>query len=63
MERPVGSIFEIRGQKVQVVKQTSVCDCFGCCFELNGLCFKDEEAGECDFINRIDRTEVIFKKV
>lgn len=61
MERKIGEIFTVKGRQVQVVEQTNVCDCYGCCFHFLGMCFTDEEAGECDSANRVDRKEVIFK--
>lgn len=61
MERKIGEIFQVKGRRVQVVEQTNVCDCFGCCFKCADTCFINEEAGECDSANRVDRKEVIFK--
>lgn len=61
MERKIGEIFQVKGRRVQVVEQTNVCDCFGCCFSCGDTCFINEEAGECDSANRVDRKEVIFK--
>ena len=61
MEHKIGEIFQVKGRRVQVVEQTNVCDCFGCCFSCGDICFINEEAGECDSANRIDRKEVIFK--
>lgn len=61
MERKIGEIFQVKGCRVQVVEQTNVCDCYGCCFSNNGTCFEQDEVGECDSANRVDRKEVIFK--
>ena len=61
MERKIGEIFQVKGRRVQVVEQTNVCDCFDCCFSCTGICLINEEAGECDSANRVDRKEVIFK--
>lgn len=62
MERKIGEIFQVKGRRVQVVEQTNVCDCYGCCFNDNhGACFEQDETGECDSANRVDRKEVIFK--
>ena len=62
MERKIGEIFQVKGRRVQVVEQTNVCDCYDCCFnDNNGACFEQDETGECDSANRVDRKEVIFK--
>ena len=61
MERKIGEIFQVKGRRGQVVEQTNVCDCYGCCFSDNGACFEQDETGECDSANRVDRKEVIFK--
>lgn len=61
MERKIGEIFQVKGRRIQVVEQDTACDCFECCFLCNGICFTDDEAGECDSANRTDRKEVIFK--
>lgn len=62
MERKIGEIFQVKGRRVQVVEQTNVCGCYGCCFnDIHGACFEQDETGECDSANRVDRKEVIFK--
>lgn len=62
MERKIGEIFQVKGRRVQVVEQTNICDCYDCCFnDNNGACFEQDETGECDSANRVDRKEVIFK--
>ena len=61
MERKIGEIFTYNGKLYQVVKGFS---CNGCAFIKNGNCYLDDKfLGPCAYIERTDKTSVIFKLI
>ena len=61
MERKLGEIFTCNGKLYQVVKGFS---CNGCAFIKNGNCYLDDKLlGPCAYIERTDKTSVIFKLI
>ena len=60
MERAIGEIFEIEGEKMKVVE--SYCGCEGCCLKGHLYCNTERSVrGRCDKNNRIDGMDVIFE--
>ncbi len=60
MQNPIGAIIEYDGHLYQVVasKDCKRCALYNCdCFSLNHI------FGECEFTNRKDYQNVIFKKI
>ena len=61
MERKIGEVFTCNGKLYQVVKGFS---CNGCAFIDNGNCYLDDKLlGPCAYIERTDRTSIIFKEI
>lgn len=61
MERKIGEVFTCNGNLYQVVKGFS---CNGCAFIKNGNCYLDDKLlGPCAYIERTDKTSVIFKLI
>ena len=61
MERKIDEIFTCNGKLYQVVKGFS---CNGCAFIKNGNCYLDDKLlGPCAYIERTDKTSVIFKEI
>ena len=64
MERKIGEIFDFKNMKLEVVEVTK--PCVGCYFQksdFNCEYFKRDVIGFCCSFSRIDRRQVIFKKV
>lgn len=61
MERKIGEIFTCIGKLYQVVKGFL---CNGCAFIKNGNCYLDDKLlGPCAYMERTDKTSVIFKLI
>ena len=61
MERKIDEIFTCNGKLYQVVKGFS---CNGCAFIENGNCYTaDKLLGPCTYMERSDKTSVIFKEI
>ena len=61
MERKIDEIFTCNGKLYQVVTGFS---CNGCAFIKNGNCYLDDKLlGPCAYIERTDKTSVIFKEI
>lgn len=61
MERKIGEVFTCNGKLYQVVKGFS---CNGCAFIENGNCYLDDKLlGPCAYMERTDKTSVIFKLI
>lgn len=62
-EIPVGGITCIEGKGYKVVEAEKRANCYGCVFNIEGICQKSNRKISCSAYSRSDKTWVIFKEI